>query len=375
MKCEEVEAIVFSDRKATEEEMNAAWEHAEHCPACRALLNEANVLSGAREMDEEVQVPADFTAGWQAQIRTKAQQESLIRKMRRTFSGGGWMRAAAYAMCAVVFFGAGTMMNGGRINAGAKGHQEIYDDVYVSEPVSEPQNNRMLNSRAMPEAGLGAEDESRILYTAWMDLTTGALDETVEAIKQQVQEAGGSVLRCEVRTDENSEKYADMELTIPSGDLDSLLEAFRKLGRVERESVSSQNVTEMYKDNASRLDSARARKNRLDELYAQAQDMDDIIALNDALFEAQAEIDALSGQQVSIDERAKNARLTVDIRQEETETGFFSGIVQSVEDGIIALGVWMERAVRTAAYALPWLAVLAAAAFVVKGIVRKIRGK
>ncbi len=369
MKCEEVEAIVFSDRKATEEEMNAAWEHAEHCPACRALLNEADVLSGAREMDEEVQVPADFTAGWQAQIRTKAQQESLIRKMRRAFSGGGWMRAAAYAMCAVVFFGAGSMMNGGRINAGAKGHQEAYDGVYASEP----QNNRMLTSRAMPDAGLGAEDESRMLYTAWMDLTTGALDETVEAIKQQVQEAGGSVLRCEVRTDEK--KYADMELTIPFGDLDSLLEAFRELGRVERESVSSQDVTEMYKDNASRLDSARARKNRLDELYAQAQDMDDIIALNDALFEAQAEIDALSGQQVSIDERAKNARLTVSIRQEEAEAGFFSGIVQSAEDGMIALGVWMKRAVRTAAYALPWLAVLAAAAFAVKGIVRKMSGK
>lgn len=368
MKCEEVEAIVFSGRKATEEEMNAAWEHAEHCPACRALLNEADVLSGAREMDEEVQVPADFTTRWQAEIRKTEQQEGLLRKMSRAFSGGGWMRAAAYAMCAVVFFGAGSMMSSSRIDTAPSPRAAAYDGVYASEPRS----GKMMSSRAMPGA---EQEEQRILYTARMNLATGRLDETVEAIKAQTLGAGGSVVRCEVRTDEENEKYADMELTVPSGDLYSLLEAFRGLGRVESESVSSQDVTEMYKDNASRLDSARARKNRLDELYAQAEDMNDIIALNDALFDAQAEIDALSGQQISIDERAENARLTVGVRQEEAEEGFFLSIVKSAEKGLRAFGTWLGKAVQAAAYGLPWLAALAAAVLAVRVIVRKIRRK
>ena len=367
MKCEEVEAIVFSGRKATKEEMNAAWEHAERCLACRALLNEADVLSGAREMDEEVQVPTDFTARWQAEIRRTEQQEGLLRKMSRAFSGG-WMRAAAYAMCAVVFFGAGSMMSSSRINAAPRARTAAYDGVYASEP----QNVRMMSSRAMP----GTEQkEQRILYTARMNLATGHLDETVEAIKSQTLGAGGSVVRCEVRTDEENEKYADMELTVPSGDLYSLLEAFRGLGRVESESVSSQDVTERYKDNASRLESARARKNRLDELYAQAEDMNDIIALNDALFDAQAEIDALSGQQISIDERAENARLTVGVRQEEAEEGLFLNIVKSAKKGLRAFGTWLGKAVQAAAYALPWLAALAAAAFAVRAVVRKIKRK
>ena len=39
MKCEELEAIVFSGKEPTEEQHMQMQEHAKNCEACRALLN------------------------------------------------------------------------------------------------------------------------------------------------------------------------------------------------------------------------------------------------------------------------------------------------------------------------------------------------
>ncbi len=358
MKCEDVEAIVFSDREASKEEMNAAWEHAQTCPACKALLNEIDVLSGAREIDKEVEVPAAFTARWQAEIRKTEQQEGF---WKRFVVSGGWRRAAAYAMCAVVFFGAGSLLGGERMKTASGGAPSI---AYDAPP------EMMMRGRAMP-----AMEEKMVTYTARIDLTTGQLEDTVEKIKVQAIQAGGSVVSCDVRTNSEDEKRADMELTVPSGELDSLLNAVKTLGTVESESIFTEDITENYQDNASRLDSAKARKDRLDELYAQAQDMNDIIAVNEALFEVQAEIDDLSGQKAGMEDQVENARLTIGLKEAKEDEAFLTRIEESAKNGIKAFGVWLGDAAAAVVYALPWIAVFAAAGLAIRAIVRKIKRK
>ena len=75
MRCEELEAIVFSGREATEEERAAMREHAGTCEACRVLLEQEQLLRGARELDACVQMPESFTQGWRARVRAQAHQQ------------------------------------------------------------------------------------------------------------------------------------------------------------------------------------------------------------------------------------------------------------------------------------------------------------
>lgn len=69
MRCEELEAIVFSGREITAEERAEMEAHAETCEACRALMDNADALRGMQRIDEDVTPPESFTKGWLRQIR------------------------------------------------------------------------------------------------------------------------------------------------------------------------------------------------------------------------------------------------------------------------------------------------------------------
>ena len=103
MRCEELEAIVFSGREISAEEREEMEAHAQTCEACRALLDHADVLSGMQHIDEDVTAPESFKTGWR----------SAIRQTPRVISIGDWMRrkgarVVGYAACAALVFAAGT---------------------------------------------------------------------------------------------------------------------------------------------------------------------------------------------------------------------------------------------------------------------------
>ena len=80
MRCEELEAIVFSGREISAEEREEMEAHAQTCEACRALLDHADVLSGMQHIDEDVTAPESFKTGWRSAIR---QTPRVCRRPRR----------------------------------------------------------------------------------------------------------------------------------------------------------------------------------------------------------------------------------------------------------------------------------------------------
>ena len=101
MRCEELEAIVFSGREISAEEREEMEAHAQTCEACRALLDHADVLSGMQHIDEDVTVPESFKTGWRSAIRQTPRVISIGDWMRRTGA-----RVVGYAACAALVFAA-----------------------------------------------------------------------------------------------------------------------------------------------------------------------------------------------------------------------------------------------------------------------------
>ena len=87
MRCEELEAIVFSGREITAEERAEMEAHAETCEACRALMDNADALRGMQRIDEDVTPPESFTRGWRM----------AIRQTPHVISISDWMRRKGYA--------------------------------------------------------------------------------------------------------------------------------------------------------------------------------------------------------------------------------------------------------------------------------------
>ena len=374
MRCEELEAIVFSDREVTAEEREEMEAHARTCEACRALLDHADVLSGMQHIDEDVTAPESFKVGWR----------SAIRQTPRVISIGDWMRrkgarVVGYAACAALVFAAGAGM--GRLSGEDTAAQANYDDAmysaYAMDDVGMGYESSapMLGVSAKSVANNGAAEEKKIVRNAWLSLRTDRFDETVQALCNQIEQAGGTVESRDISGTKDTSRSASMTLRVPSDMLDDVLAGAEAWGEVTREQTSAVDMTDTYTDNASRLESARAKKNRLDALYEQAESMEDIITLTNALFDVQAEIESLEGQNSRIDDEVSFATLYISVSEKSSAVSakqpFFTRLGRQLADGWENFGEFVSNAVLGLTYALPWVAAAAVGAVLVRAAIRK----
>lgn len=383
MRCEQMEEIVFSGREPDERERAEMHRHAEVCEACRVLLEQGMWLSGAREMDEDVEVPESFAQGWRRAVRRAPRVNGVRRWMERFgLPRGGFARGAAYAACALVLLGAGTQI--GRLTSEKALSGVATYDLAPQSYSMEAADSAAMYSRSKAGAGVllsGAEtsgktSEEKILRSASLELKTDDLDAAVASIKARVESAGGRVTSCDVYAVEET-RYAGLELSIPDGELDAFLEGTGELGEVTRAQSSLSDMTASYQDNESRLESARAQKQRLDELYASAEDMEDIVTITGALFEVQQQIDRLEGANRSIDERAANAQVSLSITEEagegEENGPFLARLGEQAQRGLGQLIAFFGGMVMFLAWALPWLALVALLSLIAYALGRFLR--
>jgi len=86
-------------------------------------------------------------------------------------------------------------------------------------------------------------------------------------------------------------------------------------GRVLKDEVSSEDVTEEYVDLQARLRNWRSQEAQLLEVMRQARRITDILSVRDKLFEVQQEIERLSGRLRFLQNRVDLATITVEISQ------------------------------------------------------------
>lgn len=383
MRCEELEAIVFSGREISAEERAEMEAHAQTCEACRALLDHADVLSGMQHIDEDVTAPESFKTGWRM----------AIRQTPRVVSIGDWMRrkgarVVGYAACAALVFAAGAGM--GRLSGEDTAARTAYDYDYGAYDTYEayPQEDAValyensapaLGARSAAEKGAAndstAEDEKKIVRNAWLTLKTERFDEAVSALCEQIEQAGGVVESRDISGAKNASRSANLTLRVPSDMLDGVLSGAGEWGEVTREQTSAVDMTSTYTDNASRLESARAKKRQLDALYEKAENMEDIITLTDAIFDVQEEIEWLEGQNRRIDNQASMATMYVTISEKSSAVSakqpLLTRMGEEFVEGMENFGEFVSNAVLGLTYALPWVAAAAVVIALARCWIRK----
>lgn len=107
-----------------------------------------------------------------------------------------------------------------------------------------------------------------------------------------VEQAGGYVERSDIE----HKKRSYMTLRVPSAKLDAVLVQLAALGEEKARELSSEDVTDQYRDLEARLNNARALRERLRELTRRATVVKELIELERELARVQTEIDTLEGQ-------------------------------------------------------------------------------
>ena len=193
---------------------------------------------------------------------------------------------------------------------------------------------------------------------------------------------GGKRLSGEVTISgaKNASRSANLTLRVPSDMLDGVLSGAGEWGEVTREQTSAVDMTSTYTDNASRLESARAKKRQLDALYEKAENMEDIITIESAISETEWNIEDLSGTLRHYDALVDFATINVHVSEvykysdtEELPENFGDRLSSAMSRGWHSFVNGMEDFAVALAYSWMWLilwAVIIAAAVV---ILRKIR--
>jgi anti-sigma factor RsiW len=214
-----------------------------------------------------------------------------------------------------------------------------------------------------------------IVQTASLSIVAKNYDEASAAIEKLVTARGGYVEKLDAKAQSGNARALSVALRIPAKQLDGFLSDLRKLGHVEEESQSNEEVSAEYVDLQARLKSAQATERRLIELLGtRTGKLEDVLDAERELGRMRGEIESMQGQSAVLVHRVSYATVQVQLSEEyheklqssaSTGTRLWNALVegvQNLQDGIVGLLIF---ALNYGLAILFWLSILGAPAWLI----------
>lgn len=214
----------------------------------------------------------------------------------------------------------------------------------------------------------------QVIRTATVAVTAKDVSNTATRAEQIATGAGGYLSGENVNDDS-----ATVTLSVPENQLDGVLAAIGKLGKVTSQQQQSQDVTDQLVDVSSRIATQQASVARVRQLLAQASSISDIVQIEDELTKREADLEAMEHQQDELTGQVAMSTVTVQIakatpppapvRAAGPAPGFGSGIA----GGWHALGETVRVVLLVLGAALPFLLGIGIPALAIWWFVRRRR--
>lgn len=240
-------------------------------------------------------------------------------------------------------------------------------------------------SAAAPAAAIGRKR----IRTARMDLLIEDYDQARPAIERLLARVGGVLSDASVQH-YSQHRSAELTLRVPAGALDRALRDLRALGKVENESLATEDVTRQYVDTDARLRNLTETETRLRALLQDhGGELSSILEVEREITRVRGDIEALTAQLQQLDERVALSTVHLGLREEAPDIvhepddmwkplrrlGRNAWVILEVSVG--ALVAFLAAVLTMLLYALPWL-IPAALVLVLKprwrrGLVARLR--
>jgi len=237
-----------------------------------------------------------------------------------------------------------------------------------SEPLVAPRSGLTMSADQQAEGSSSSDDAPAsdglkapesigpmIVQTASLNILATNYDEASAAIEKLAAAHGGYVEKLDAKGQTGNARELTASLRIPAKQLDAFLADVRKLGHVEEENRSNEEVSDQYVDLQARLKSARATEQRLIELLGtRTGELQDVLEAERELARIRAEIESIQGQSTILVHRVNYAMVQVNLSEEyrqvlgsgaiSTGTKIRNALVEgfgNLEDGVVALLVFL----------------------------------
>lgn len=220
-------------------------------------------------------------------------------------------------------------------------------------------------------ASLTDHTNEKLIHTYHYTTETKEYEAFLKQITEQTKQLNGYIESSETNggTSDRSNRYADITLRIPAGEMDAMLSMIQSKSNVTYSKSSVENVTLQYVDMQSHVKALRTEQNTLLELIEKADKLKDIIALQSQLTQVRYEIESYESQLRMYDNRVNYSTLNLTVCEVERATtvtpakaGFLEEVKNKFSDNLYAVGQWLRA---LAIWLIGSLPILLPAAFAV----------
>jgi hypothetical protein len=220
----------------------------------------------------------------------------------------------------------------------------------VNGPIPPPPPRTPPNARVQAPETTGP----MIVQTAKISVVAKNYDEASAAIEKLAIARGGYLEKLESQSRINDARRLSAAMRIPTTQMGAFLADVRKLGHVEEESQSNEEVSAEYVDLQARLRSAQATERRLIELLGtRTGRLEDVLDAERELARVREEIESMQGQSALLVHRVSYATVQVQLSEEYHEKLQSSGPtgtklrnalvegLQNLQDGVVGLLIFL----------------------------------
>ncbi|MER5700728.1 DUF4349 domain-containing protein [Micromonospora sp. NPDC002296] len=200
-------------------------------------------------------------------------------------------------------------------------------------------------------AGAGAPDlrvdQRSIIYTGNIRVRVDDVDAAARSAVTAATAVGGFVGGDE-RSSTGDNARAELELRVPAARFTTVVEDLAKLGRQERRSIRTEDVTEETVDLDARIITQRARVESGRKLLARASSIDDLVRLEGEVARREADLASLEAKKRRLADLTALSTITLTLvgsdadtssDEEKDGTGFLVGLRGGWDAFVVSLGV------------------------------------
>ncbi|MPY79233.1 MAG: DUF4349 domain-containing protein [Actinophytocola sp.] len=240
-------------------------------------------------------------------------------RMGRAVRAGAGMALAAGVVAALVAGCSGGDSVGG---FGGQGSMERSADGEAASGMADTAAGP-APPQAGPKLSTAQLTDRKLARSARMTLRIGDVDRATAEARQIATDAGGYVA-----SERSGQKLAALTLSVPSEELDVVLDKLADLGERKSRYITVEDVTDQVVDVDSRVASQRESVRRVRELLDKAKSISDLVAIEGELAQREAELESLLARQDALRGRVDMAPVSLTLREkpaEETDDGGFLG--------------------------------------------------
>jgi hypothetical protein len=158
----------------------------------------------------------------------------------------------------------------------------------------------------------------KIIYDAQVDLIVKDVDPIAKEVSALIRAAHGYIAEQSVTGSPGKQRTMQWKLRVPVDQFESLVQKVVALGEIERNSRTSQDVTEQFYDIEARIKNKKAEEKSLTKILDERTGkLEDVLKIETELSRVRGEIEQLEGKIRVLENLSSLATLTLSVRERE----------------------------------------------------------